>query len=227
MCWSLQLGGDLDQMVASLLQMHFNFPYPPLAHSRTVNRQGLITTPLCVEVGVGPAVGRDPAWKIQYSHSSSSAQIMQLCTAPTDGNLIPGYIGFKPPTRFSGFPSVNGKYSQETAYLERRWFGEWFVFAKQKGSWVRLLCSIYQTPFTLGYSTRILALMLHLCFVVSLLFKRCNSHVWQLSWPQQCWCVSYYSYSSSFSFQHRATGIMTLTKNNVICLSEVHANFSM
>lgn len=38
MCWSLQLGGDLDQMVASLLQMHFNFPYPPLAHSRTVNR---------------------------------------------------------------------------------------------------------------------------------------------------------------------------------------------
>lgn len=38
MCWSLQLGGDLDQMVASLLQMHFNFPYLPLAHSRTVNR---------------------------------------------------------------------------------------------------------------------------------------------------------------------------------------------
>lgn len=34
--WSLQLEGDLDQMVASLLQMHFTLPYLLLAHCRTV-----------------------------------------------------------------------------------------------------------------------------------------------------------------------------------------------
>ncbi len=51
-CWSLQLEGDLAQMVASLLQMHFTFPYPPLAHSRTVTDRAL-SQPLCVEVGGG------------------------------------------------------------------------------------------------------------------------------------------------------------------------------
>lgn len=46
-CWSLQLEGDLDHMVASLLQMHFTFPYLPLAHSRTVTDRAL-SQPLCV-----------------------------------------------------------------------------------------------------------------------------------------------------------------------------------
>lgn len=43
-------------------------------------------------MGVGPAVGLDPAWQIRYpsSSSSSSTQMLQLCTAPTDENLIRG-----------------------------------------------------------------------------------------------------------------------------------------
>lgn len=35
-CWSWQLEGDPNQMLSSLAQMYFTFPYPPLAHSRTV-----------------------------------------------------------------------------------------------------------------------------------------------------------------------------------------------
>lgn len=41
---------------------------------------------------MGPAVGHDPTWYIQYSPSLSSTLMLQLCTAPTDGNLIPGYL---------------------------------------------------------------------------------------------------------------------------------------
>lgn len=39
--WSLQLEGDLDQMVTSLLQMYFTFPYPSLARSRSVTDRAL------------------------------------------------------------------------------------------------------------------------------------------------------------------------------------------
>ncbi|KAA8586062.1 hypothetical protein FQN60_007631 [Etheostoma spectabile] len=46
-CWSMQLEGDLEQMVSSLLQMHFTFPYLPPAHSRTVTDRAL-SQPLCV-----------------------------------------------------------------------------------------------------------------------------------------------------------------------------------
>lgn len=71
--------------------MLFTSPYLPLALSGTVSRYGLIGACVCVEVdrrGVGPAVGCDPAWKIQYLLATLA---LQLCAHPTDGNLIPGY----------------------------------------------------------------------------------------------------------------------------------------
>lgn len=48
-------------------------------------------------MGVGPAADLDPVWQIEYSPPtpplffSYSTQMLQLCTAPTDQNLIPGY----------------------------------------------------------------------------------------------------------------------------------------
>lgn len=92
--WCLQLEGDLDQMVASLLQMHFTFPYLPLAHSRTVTDMAL-SQPLCVWrwkwdlqwALIQPGRSNTPTIPLSFS----STQMLQLCTAPTDENLILGY----------------------------------------------------------------------------------------------------------------------------------------
>lgn len=133
-CWSLQLEGDLDQMASPLLQMYFTFPYLPLAHSGTVTDRPYRSRSVC---GVGgPALGLDPAWQIQYSTAPpplrTDAALHQLM------KIRFWAIGLKLPTHFSRCVSAKGKYSQEAAYLERRWgLGEWktlFVFAKQLGS---------------------------------------------------------------------------------------------
>lgn len=78
----------------SLLQMHFTFPYLPLAHSRTVTDMAL-SQPLCVWrwkwdlqwALIQPGRSNTPTIPLSFS----STQMLQLCTAPTDENLILGY----------------------------------------------------------------------------------------------------------------------------------------
>lgn len=126
-----------------LLQMHFTFSYLPPAYSSTVTDTGLSQLPCVwrqVEVRVEPAVGLDPAWQILYSpshFSSSSTQMLQLCTAPSDENLI---LGYWPQTSHPLLTvSISEGQIQRRSRLILRGdgFGEWkalFVFAKQHGS---------------------------------------------------------------------------------------------
>lgn len=141
----MQLEGDLYQMVSSLLQMHFTFPYLPVAHSRPV-KDRVLSQPLCVWRWV-EAVGWvwDLLWAlIQPGRSNtdphphlrlpSSSQMLQLCTAASDENLIRGYW---PPTSHPLLTvplSADGKCSQEMglSWEETLW-GKWktlFVFAQ-------------------------------------------------------------------------------------------------
>lgn len=90
-------------------------------------------------MGVEPAVGLDPAWQIRYPPSSSSStQMLQLCTAPTDENLIRGYW---PQTSHPLLvdPISEGQIQPRNRLILRGdGFREWktlFVFAKQHGSW--------------------------------------------------------------------------------------------
>lgn len=89
-------------------------------------------------MGVGPAVGLDPAWQIQYTPlSSSSTQMLQLCTAPSDENLI---LGYWPQTSHPLLtaPISEGQIQPRNGLILRGdGFGEWktlFVFAKQHRS---------------------------------------------------------------------------------------------
>lgn len=109
------------------------------------NRYGLIAATLCLEVGgggwvgVGPALGLYPGWQIQYSSPqptplSCPTQMLQLCTAPTDENLILGWeeVGGK---FVAHSLSVRSKYRQEIILsFQRLGLGTLFVFAKQQGS---------------------------------------------------------------------------------------------
>ncbi len=165
-------------MVPSLLQMHFTFPHPPLAHSSTVTDR-VLSQPLCMEVDGGGKWEWDLQWAlIQPGRSnarppfSSSIQMLQLCTAPSDQNLI---LGYWPQT---SRPLLTVRIGERQIQPRNRLilrgdgFGEWktlFVFAKQHRSW-----GLRTAPLQDPVLSTLLFLLLPQVTLPEYLFSRCS-----------------------------------------------------
>lgn len=227
-CWSLQGEGDPDQMVASLLQMHFTLPYLPLAHSRTVKDRTL-SQPLCVwrwVEGVGGSGTCSGPWSslpdpILPNPSSSSTQMLQLCTAPTDENLI---LGYWPQTSHPLLTvPISERQIQPTSGLISRGdgFGEWkalFVFAKHNWNQGLRMAPLQDLVLSIGVFLRLLYLStcshVALCnvtctyrilYVSSFLHLFVRLDVWEILGSWLWWSLLQCDRSSRFYFRPRDT----------------------
>lgn len=76
--------GDLDQMVSSVLQMHFTFPSMLLAHCRT--RADRALSPVLCGYNTCSGLWSSLADQHPPTASSSSTQMLYHCTAPANEN---------------------------------------------------------------------------------------------------------------------------------------------